>query len=283
MKLCACRQFKAATLTSPSYFSSHATFQAEFFRSIQFLACTLLKAARMLISSASIFARGVPSTLVVTVILGADRSVPQPVGTTIIWTATPRGGVGPYQYKWLLYNGSEWDVVKNWSGSNTLRWTPAFANPRYRVSVWVRSAGNSIDDFEACTEAAFAIDEVPSTAPLARSSSVMPVNSPPVSQVSTVTLSSDSLSPQPVGTVITWTAFATGGGTGRQFKWFVYDGSTWNTAAPWSTNDTFEWTPVVASPRHRIAVWARSAGNTRDYFEASAEAGFAVIPCAQPR
>ena len=77
----------------------------------------------MLISSSSIVPRIVPSTRVFAVALGADRSVPQPAGTTITWTATPRGGIGPYEYKWLLYNGSEWDVVKNWSGSNTLSQT----------------------------------------------------------------------------------------------------------------------------------------------------------------
>lgn len=231
----------------------------------------------MLISSASIRATPIPSTSIVAVNLTADRSVPQPAGTTITWTATPRGGRGPYQYKWLLHNGSAWDVVKNWSHSNTLRWTPAFANPRYRMSVWVRSAGSAVDDFEAWTESAFAIDEIPSSAPLSRSSPALPVTSAPASAVSTVTLSSDCASPQCVGTTINWTAIATGGGTRRQFKWFVYDGSSWTIAAPWSMNDTLRWTPVTANPRYRIAVWARGADNTRDYFEACAEVGIAIV------
>jgi hypothetical protein len=278
VKLCAGRPFKALTLIAPPAFSSHATFKVEFLRVIQILACTLLKAARMLISSASIFARPVPSTPVVTVMLGADVSVPQAAGTTITWTATPRGGIGPYQYKWLLYNGSEWDVVKNWSGSNIFRWTPAFGNPRYRVSVWVRSAGNAVDDFEATTEAAFAIDEVAGTASLANSPSAMPQGTAALTQpVSTVTLGANPSSPQPPGTTIVWTAAATGGGSGRQYKWFVYDGSSWTIAAPWSTSDTLVWTPITANPRYRIAVWARSAGSLSDYFEACAEVGFAVV------
>ena len=232
----------------------------------------------MVISSASIFARVVPSARVVEVILSADRSVPQPAGTTITWTATPRGGRGPYQFKWLLFNGSEWDVVKNWSESTTLRWTPSFANPRYRVSVWVRSAGSSGDDFEASTEAAFAIDEVPSTAPFASSFAAMPrVSSPPVQAVSTVTLGANYSSPQCPGTTIIWTAAATGGGAGRHYKWFVYDGSSWKTAVAWSTSDTFSWTPITANPRYRVAVWARSSDSTSDYFEACAEVGFAII------
>lgn len=233
----------------------------------------------MLISTASTGALPALSARVIAVVLSADRPVPQPARSTITWTATPRGGNGRYQYKWLLYNGSEWDVVKNWSESNRLRWTPAFANPWYRISVWVRTAGNSVDDFEARTEAAFAIDEIPTNAPFASSSAVTAVDSTTVSPVSTVILSSDCQSPQPVRTPITWTATATGGGTGRQFKWFVYDGSSWTTAAPWSTDDTFSWTPETPNPRYRIAVWARSAGNTRDYFEASADAGFAITEC----
>jgi hypothetical protein len=175
----------------------------------------------------------------------------------------------------LLHNGSEWDVVKNWSDANTFKWTPVFANPRYRVAVWVRGAGSSVDDFDATTEAAFAIDEVPSPgtcAPAAESQGT----SAPVQPVSTVTLSANPSPPQRPGTTIDWTAAATGGGTGRQYKWFVYDGSQWKLAAPWSTSDTLQWTPLIPNPRYRIAVWARSAGSITDYFEACAEIEFAI-------
>jgi hypothetical protein len=175
----------------------------------------------------------------------------------------------------LLYNGSEWDVVKNWSESNTLRWTPLFANPRYRIAVWVRGADSSIDDFEATIEAAFTIDEVPSTAPFASSPAAMPETSAPV-PVSTVTLAANPSPPQPAGTTIAFTAAATGGGSGREYKWFEDDGSGWKIAAPWSTSDTFLCTPLTPNPRYRIAVWARSAGSTTDYFEACTEVEFAI-------
>ena len=232
----------------------------------------------MLISTASTRTAPGSSNRVNAVIIRADRSVPQPAATTIIWTATPLGGRGPCEYKWLIYNGCEWDVVKNWSGSNTLRWTPAFANPRYRVSVWVRSTGSTVDDFEATTEAAFAIDEIAGAAPSPKLDSAMPqATSAPAQPVSTVTLRANPPSPQPAGTTIVWTAAATGGGAGRQYKWFVYDGSSWTPAAPWSTSDTLVWTPISANPRYRVAVWARSAGSVNDYFEACAEVGFAVV------
>jgi hypothetical protein len=143
------------------------------------------------------------------------------------------------------------------------------------VAVWVRSTGSSVDDFDATTEAAFAIDDVPSAPPFAPAS-VSQGTSAPVQPVSTVTLAANPSPPQPPGTTIDWTAEATGGGAGRQYKWFVYDGSRWNTAGPWSTSDTLRWTPLIPNPRYRIAVWARSAGSITDYFEACAEVEFAI-------
>ena len=208
--------------------------------------------------------------------ISADRVVPQPAGTTITWTAIPLGGRAPHQYKWLLYNGSRWDVVQNWSAASTLTWTPAFANPLYRVSVWVRSAGSSSDQYEACTESAFAIDPITSVDGMRVPLPIPRMNPATPQAVSTVTLSADVSAPQPPGTTITWTAAATGGGAGRQFKWFVYDGRSWKSAAPWSTSDTYLWTPLTPNPRYRIAVWARSAGSLSDYFEACAEVGFAI-------
>jgi hypothetical protein len=231
----------------------------------------------MLISTASTLASSFSSARVRTVAIGANRRVPQPAGTAITWTAAPIGGEAPYQYKWLVYNGSEWDVAQNWSDSNLFTWKPAFGNPLYRVAVWVRGFGNTSDAFEATTESAFAIEAAASA--LATTSlppPARPMKSAPVSPVSTVILAVDLSSPQPPGATITWTAIATGGGARREFKWFVYDGRRWTTAAPWSTDDTFSWTPATPNPRCRIAVWARSAGSTRDYFEASADAGFAI-------
>ena len=230
----------------------------------------------MLIASGPVLSSSFPATRVRAVAVVADHTVPQPACTTIRWTARAMGGDAPYEYKWLVYDGSEWHVAQNWSDSNTFAWRPAFANTRYRVAVWVRGLGNRRDEFEATTEAAFAIDERSSTSPLARSS-VTTDSETPVSPVSTVTLSADRPTPQPAGTAITWKATATGGGTGRQFKWFVYDGSSWTVASSWSRQSTFLWLPETPNPRYRIAVWVRTAGSTRDYFEASADAEFPIV------
>ena len=210
-----------------------------------------------------------------TVNISANRTVPQPPGTSITWTAIPSGDISACEYKWFVHNGSCWEVAANWSESDTFTWRPAFANPRYRIAVWVRPAGRTRDEAEAVTEAAFAIDGASTTR--ADADAIHARYRPaPVPQVSTVTLRANVSSPQPPGTTIIWTAAATGGGTEREFKWFVYDGSAWTSATPWSTSDTFSWTPQTANPRYRIAVWARGAGSTSDYFEACAEVGFAI-------
>ena len=207
------------------------------------------------------------------VALIANRRAPQAAGTTITWTATAPAGA-TYEYKWLVHNGSEWTVAADWSPRNTFSWTPPFANPRYIVSVWVRRAGCRRGNGESSAEAVFAILAAGSPSPKARSTA--PRVSRAAVAVSTVTLRPSLSSPQPPRTTITWTAAATGGGAGVQYKWFVYDGRRWTVAVPWSTVNTFAWTPPTPNQRYRVSVWARRAGSATDYFEACAEDAFTI-------
>src|SRR5262249_27906807 len=91
------------------------------------------------------------------VTLTTQLNPPQMRGTTINWTATPTGGVAPYQYKWWLSDGVSSSVLANWSANNTLAWTPADANTRYVIAVGVKSGGNSAETAEATQQTAFAI------------------------------------------------------------------------------------------------------------------------------
>ncbi|HLG53808.1 MAG TPA: putative Ig domain-containing protein [Vicinamibacterales bacterium] len=86
-----------------------------------------------------------------------NKPAPQPAGTTIIFTATATGGTAPYQYKWTLYNGTTWNMVQNWTTSPSYTWTPTTANSTYRIAVWMRSAGNTVNAPEAQTNIGFAI------------------------------------------------------------------------------------------------------------------------------
>ncbi len=88
--------------------------------------------------------------------LTADKSSPQPVGTPITFTATAVGGTAPYQYRWWLWNGTSWTMVRDW-GANTFTWTPLTANPNYQVTVWARSNGTTGDPPEAWRAVSFPI------------------------------------------------------------------------------------------------------------------------------
>lgn len=89
--------------------------------------------------------------------LTADKSLPQASGTTIHFTATAIGGTAPYQYKWWVDDGTVWMPQGNWSSSATFAWTPTSANANYRIGVWVRSTGNTVEDVETGGSMAFPI------------------------------------------------------------------------------------------------------------------------------
>ncbi len=97
------------------------------------------------------------SATVTSVIVGANTIAPQPAGAPIIFTAIPAGGIGPLQYKWLVYDGYSWVPFGTWTASSTFNWTPATRSTMYRVGVWVRSAGSSVDQPEASHSIPFPI------------------------------------------------------------------------------------------------------------------------------
>jgi subtilisin family serine protease len=198
-----------------------------------------------------------PVTLAVTA-LTADKPAPQPVGTTVTFTATATGGTAPYQYKWWIYNGS-WQVAQNWSASKTFAWTPTVASSGYVIGVWVKSAGNTTDTWEAALTLAFPVQGSQSAGgPL------------------TVTgLIANKTSPQPVGATVTFTASATAGTPPYQYRWWVYNGS-WQVAQNWSASNTFGWTPSVPNSGYVIGVWAKSAGNSADTWEDAAVLAFPI-------
>jgi hypothetical protein len=192
---------------------------------------------------------------VTSVTLGASRPAPQVPGTTVTFTATASGGFAPYEYKWWLFDGTVWTVVQGWSATATFTWTPMVANGNYTISVWARSAGNPIDAPEKSAGTVYAI--------LGTS-------------ISGLTLGVDHPTPQPAGTAVTFTAAASGGLAPYQYKWWLFDGTTWTVAQNWSTTPTFTWTPTVANPGYTISVWVRSASNTADAPEKSAGTIYAI-------
>ncbi|PYR26518.1 MAG: hypothetical protein DMF92_18290, partial [Acidobacteria bacterium] len=87
----------------------------------------------------------------------ADRTAPQPPGTTITLTAAVTGGTAPVEFKWWVYSATGWTVLQEWSAATSATWTPATANPAGMVEVWARSAGALADAPEKWAELPYAI------------------------------------------------------------------------------------------------------------------------------
>ena len=199
------------------------------------------------------------------VTLTSNLPSPQPLSSTIVWTATPTGGGGALLYKWFISKdgGATWTETGPYASSNQLAWTPPAANANYRIAVWVKRASNpSGPEAEAMT-AAFVI-----TQPVSVSDVSVPVSS--------VTLAPDLASPQVVSSTIVWTATPTGGTGALVYKWFISNdaGVTWTETGPYASSNQLTWTPTAASDKYRIAVWVKRATNTSA--EAEALTAFAI-------
>lgn len=203
-----------------------------------------------------------PSSAVTGVTLSSNVPAPQPINSNIIWTATPAGGTGALVYKWFISSdgGGSWSDIGPYSSSNQLMWTPTVVNDNYRIAVWVKRATSADAEAEAKT-ATFAI--------------TTPISTP----VSSVTLSSSVAAPQAVSSTIVWTATPSGGSGALVYKWFISadGGGSWIQTGSYSSSNQLTWTPTVANPNYRIAVWVKRATNTTAELEAEAKTGTFAI------
>ncbi len=106
---------------------------------------------------------------------------------------------------------------------------------------------------------------------------------PPSPPLLLTALNANLVSPQVVGTAVTFTAAAAGGNSPLQFKWWTHDGTDWRMQQDWNTGNTFVFAPTQATP-YLIAVWARSAGSNSDAPENDAvlTQAFTITPLTCP-
>jgi hypothetical protein len=191
--------------------------------------------------------------------LRSDVPSPQVTGTPITFTAAATGGTGAYQFKWWLWSGTTWTMVRDW-GSAALTWTPSQSNTSYRIGIWVRDASSTADSSQVNLSVPFVINSVPA---------------PSLSIVSSVP------SPQIAGTAVTFTAAAAGGAGSYQFKWWLWTGSTWTMLRDWGSS-TYTWTSTQASPNYRVGFWARPASSTADSSQFNLSVPFVINAAPAP-
>jgi len=213
---------------------------------------------------------GTTSTTTVLRITGLTSNVasPQAPGKSITFTASASGGTAPYSYKWWLFDGTTWTLVRNWSTTATYTWTPTAAGENYRIGIWVRNATTTADTSAVNLSVPFAISGTSTTT----------VSSPtPTSSLAITGLKSNVASPQAIGTAITFTASASGGTAPYSYKWWLFNGTTWTMIRNWSTSATYTWTPTVANANYRIGIWARDSRTTADTSEVNLSVPFSVV------
>ena len=187
------------------------------------------------------FRQAPPAPLAVTALTPSPSS-PAPVGTPVTWTATASGGTAPYTYKFLVFDGANWTVGRDWASSNSWTWTPAIA-ATYSIQVWARNAGSSTI-YDAWRQAGFV------------------VTGPPPLAVTALTRSIPSGTP--IGPSVQWTATASGGTSPYTFKFLLFDGENWTVGRDWASSNTWSWTPSAPGD-YFVQVWARNAGSSALY------------------
>ncbi|WP_394186930.1 SpoIID/LytB domain-containing protein [Metabacillus halosaccharovorans] len=164
---------------------------------------------------------------------------PQNLGKTIRLTTNANGGINKL-YKYWIYDGTSWKVLRDYQSSNSFDWTPSKAG-KYRFSVHVKDE-NSTKEYDAYKGFEYEIK---------------------VGPVKAQSLSVDKTSPQSEGTKLTLTASATGG-TNKLYKFHIYDGKTWRVLRDYQASNTVNWTPQQAG-EYKLVVHVKDQTSKKEY------------------
>jgi hypothetical protein len=198
------------------------------------------------------------------VTITADKPSPQVVGTVVTFTAVATGGTGNYEYYFTYLNPKTltWTVAQGYSSLSNWRWNTAGMDTGiYSVQVSARSAG-STTQFETLAGLSYTVNPPPATG---------------------LTYTVDKSSPQNQGTVITFTASASGGSGSYDYSFKLQNPVTgqWSTAQAYSSNAVWVWnTTGITGGAYNIQILAKSAGSSVAYDVIQSTAYTIVIPPA---
>ena len=197
--------------------------------------------------------------------LTPSRTLPQPVGTAVTWTAVAVGGRPPLQYQFWRYSQTtgQWTIVRPYGPDNHYTWTPAAGEAgTYSIQVWVRNAGSAAA-YDAWLGTGYYI--VGAARPL-----------------TVIALTTSSPLPA-VGMAITWRVRTDGGSGPFSYKFYRYVAatSTWLVQRDWGPEASATWTPSAADQgpaSSAVQVWVRNAESTAAYDAYVGSGVFAVAP-----
>jgi hypothetical protein len=177
--------------------------------------------------------------------LSSNLPNPQIEGTIVTFSAEVTGGSGSYEYKYYLCNpDGQWSMVQDYSSSPNYTWnTTGFFGTSY-LQVWVRNAG-STDAYQVWKSTQFSTD---------------------MNQPTSVSLSSNIASPQPEGTIVTFSAEVTGGSGSYEYKYYLCspDGQ-WSLVQDYSSSPNFSWNTTGFVGTSHLQVWVRNEGSSAKY------------------
>ena len=188
--------------------------------------------------------------------LEPDKSSPQDPGVTVLWKAEGSDPNGDeIQYKFLL-NGQ---TMSKWSKSNSWNWyTNGLPAGEYQIQVQAKDVNQKSEDtFDSLMNATFTLGSQ---------------NQIPVVQE----LKPDKISPQILGTSITWTANAIDPDGDKIFYKFLQNDKE---VTDWSLSNLWTWnTPSVNSGDYMIKVLVRDGRHSsEDSFDNYMDESFTLI------
>jgi hypothetical protein len=174
----------------------------------------------------------------------ANSGFPLLVGTPVTWTTTASSIRGPVQYKFVTYSPQTgWTIAQDYTQNPSFTWTPGWSDigSNHVVQVWVRSIGSTFP-YEAWV-GTNAFDVVPTP----------------------VQLTADVDFPTPPSNSVRWTATVAGASSVQlEYKFLVYDQSTWTVLRDYATSNQATWTPTTTGT-YVLQVWVRRVGSTATY------------------